>query len=114
MKYRIVLKLSYYDFKYLNFLIENLFSIVTNFFDNKICIVKKLDFPIRSNIITVLRSPHVAKKSREQFKRSIYSKGIVFQINKKNLFNFIYYFLLKILPFLNCKYNLNIFIKHVK
>lgn len=108
MKYRIILKLSYYDYKYLDLLVRNLFNVLNKFFTQKDCVIKQFNFPVKSNVITVLRSPHVAKKSREQFKKNIYSIGLSIESTDVSIFNFLYYFLLKVTPFLNCTYNLKV------
>lgn len=45
-----------------------------------------ISFPTKKRRYTVLRSPHVNKKSREQFQLSIYQRGVLFHnITKEQL-----------------------------
>lgn len=105
-KYQIFLKLSYFDFIIIDKLIMSIISILNTFFSNNEVVLSKITFPIQSKLITVLKSPHVSKKSREQFKQSIYKFGLVIRVSNLNNFTFIYYFLNNILKKTNCKYNL--------
>ena len=105
-KYKIFLKLSYYDNNFLYKLLKNLNNILFKFFNYTEIKISIINFPNKSNLITVLRSPVIFKKSREQFKKFIYSKGISIKINNKNNFIFIYIFLKKILKKTNCCYNI--------
>jgi len=105
-KYQLFLKLSYYDFSLIDKLINSLISILNSFFDEEKVVLSKITFPLKKNIITVLKSPHVSKKSREQFKKSIYSFGLSIKILEINDFKFIYYFLMNSLKKTNFKFNL--------
>ncbi len=46
--------------------------------------IKKIDLPQKIKKITVLRSPHIDKKSREQFEIRHNKSGFVFNINKRS------------------------------
>jgi len=105
-KYQLFLKLSYYDFNIIDKLINSLITLLNSFFDEEKVILAKITFPLKKNIITVLKSPHVSKKSREQFRKSIYSFGLSIKIVDLNDFKFIYYFLINSLKKTNCKFNL--------
>jgi len=106
MIYKLNLKLYYYNHLYLIDLSNNLIKTINLFFTNKEVNINKIYFPKKNTIITVLKSPHVSKKSREQFKKSICSIGLVFIVKELYIFNYIKFFLVKILKSINCKYNL--------
>lgn len=66
-----------------------------------ICSIKDQSFtfsssflPSRMKRFTVLRSPHIDKKSREQFEIKTYKKLFLFQTNQKRIFS-LFLFLLK-------------------
>jgi len=105
-KYQIFLKLSYYDFKIIDQVVVNIISILNSFFTKNELKISKITFPLRNTLITVLKSPHVAKKSREQFNHSIHSYGLSFKIYNKDIFMFIYYFINNVVKKTSCKYNL--------
>lgn len=102
MYYRYTIKLSHFNYKYLHKLLNNLiilFNLLLN--PNSISVV---DLPNKRQFNTLLRSPHVFKKSREQFSIIIYNKLIVLKFKKD------YTMILKtFLNNLNCTYKLNIF-----
>jgi len=71
LKKKVIIKINLYSYhkKYLNIFIKNL-----NFFikDN----IKIINLPLKKTKYTVIRSPHIYKKSREQFERSTHKKVI--------------------------------------
>lgn len=55
---------------------------------------KNISYPTIIKKYTVLRSPHIDKKSREQFEWKRYKKSIILQFEEKRFFSF-FVFLLK-------------------
>jgi len=52
--------------------------------------IQIIALPVKHKKYTVLRSPHINKKSKEQFESKMYSHFFIFNnYNKKNLLNFI-------------------------
>jgi len=113
-KYQIFLKLSYYDYLIIDKLIMSITSILNLHFNSNAVSISKINFPLRYKMLTVLKSPHVYKKSREQFRQSIYTFGLVIKVDTLDNFNFIYYFLNTILKKTNCKFNLKSKINYAK
>lgn len=104
--YILQLKINSFDFNYLNMVSLNLIKIIKNFFlDNEVYCFR-IVLPKKSKQITVLKSPHIFKKSRDQFKKSNYNIIIFFKLYNKLKFNFLLYFLKNIVLKLNCTYNL--------
>ena len=106
--YTIFLKITYYEIIFLNRLIKIIISIIKKIFIKSEVKISLVNLPKRSNLITVLRSPHIFKTSREQFKQFVFNQGILLNINKKNNFLFLYFFLLKFLKKTNCYYNFQV------
>ncbi len=95
------IKLSHFNSNYLNKLLNNiiiLFNLFLNF--NSIVVV---NLPNKRHFNTILRSPHIFKKSREQFSMVIYNKLIILKC-KKDYINILKFFLSS----LNCNYTLKI------
>ena len=49
--------------------------------------VKEVFLPMKQEKFTVLRSPHVDKKARDQFERKTHRRLLIIQINKKDVAN---------------------------
>jgi len=86
------------SFKFKSFYVEQLSSVSQNFFfSNELesncdkfnfLIIKGLvSLPLKKTVYTVLKSPHVNKKSREQFMYKCYSQNLNCSINNLILFN---------------------------
>jgi small subunit ribosomal protein S10 len=75
-------------------------------FKNEQRIVLSSSFlPSKKKQFTVLRSPHIDKKSREQFEIRTYKKLFLFQTNQKKAFSF-FLFLLKQMSFFGVQFRI--------
>jgi ribosomal protein S10 len=84
--YKIYLKLRSFDLNFLN-QTENYLLFIFSFFNlNQ---VKHQINSKRCKKITVLRSPHIDKKSREQFQILSHKKTLVFSVSDKNVILFV-------------------------
>ena len=102
MNYRYTIKFSHFNYRYLHNLLINLIFLVNLLLNPQF--ISLIDLPNKKITKTVLRSPHVFKKSREQFSQVIYNKLLIIKFNKD------YTMILKsFLTTLNCTYKLNIF-----
>ena len=95
------IKLSHFNYNYLNKLLNNI-VILFNLFLN-LNFITVVTLPNKRHLNTVLRSPHVFKKSREQFSIIMYNKLIVLKC-EKDYINILKFFLSS----LNCNYTLKI------
>lgn len=93
--YKIYLNLKSFDLECLKQTQNYLFSVFSFFNINQI--QQKMN-PKKCKNITVLRSPHIDKKSREHFKILTYKRTIILTLFDKNLL----FLLLNI--FKNCKF----------
>jgi len=80
---KIIYKLKLYSFYkiYLNRFLKNL---ITYF--SKITFFKLIKLPTKNKKFTVLRSPHINKKSKEQFQLKIYHLFLNIALKKNNFF----------------------------
>ncbi len=102
MNYRYTIKFSHFNYRYLHDLLNNLIFLINLLLSPKF--ISLVDLPNKKKTKTILRSPHIFKKSREQFSKIIYNKLLILKFNKN------YTTILKsFLSTLNCTYKLNIF-----
>ena len=80
--YKIYFKLKSFDLEFLNQTETSLLSVFSFFHLNQ---VKHQINPKKCKKITVLRSPHIDKKSREQFQLLSHKKTLVVSIPNKNI-----------------------------
>jgi len=107
---KLILVLKHYDNKYLNKLIDNIFELIVSFGGSDTAfLVSKITFPKKDSKITVLRSPHVYKKSREQFLSREYRIGLLVQNKDFNRLVKIYKFLNVFVKHLNCSYKIQFY-----
>jgi hypothetical protein len=73
----------------------NLYIFLTYFCSNitQFMCTNIVSLPINNKLFTVLRSPHTDKKSREQFKLSIYNKYFIDKIGALSLFSKFFFYL---------------------
>lgn len=88
--------------KYSNILNYNLKKNINNFFFTNFL----MNFPVKKKLYTVLSSPHINKKAREQFIMVKHVKGLQFNINN-HYNNLIYNYL-----YLYHNYKLNLLFKN--
>jgi small subunit ribosomal protein S10 len=92
------LKLTIKSLQNLNKIYKYLFKIKKCLKIKKIKITGNIPHKKKNTIYTVLRSPHVNKKSREHFNYNYYKQS--FNILNKNIYNLIHFLIIfkKILP----------------
>jgi len=74
-----------------------------------------ISFPIKKNIYTVLASPHINKKAREQFALTKFIKGLQFNFNNYynfKIYNYIFFYKNRILNSLLKNYYNNLYLKN--
>jgi len=76
--YKIILKLGYYNSFFLDRVIGSIVFKIKDVFP-EVC-YSVVSLPVKKTTITVLKSPHVFKKAREQFSRKVYKKILVFYV----------------------------------
>ena len=81
---KIELHLKSYHSYYLNNIVFQLKTLVNK---NKSNTIQQLFLPLQKEKYTVLRSPHVDKKSREQFERITHKRVLILKSNNTKLSN---------------------------
>lgn len=112
-RFELLLRLESFDFKYLEDVTLTMEKTVKKFFMSKSLSVSKSILPKKSSLITVLKSPHVSKKSREQFLKKEYIFLMVFKSTDKKIFNFLVYFINQVVKKLNCSYTAKVSTKQL-
>ena len=77
---QIHITLKSFDLQYLSIAIKHIINIANIL---KIRSIKRIDLPQKIKKITVLRSPHIDKKSREQFEIKHHKSVFIFDIENK-------------------------------
>lgn len=80
--YKIHFNLKSFDLIFLNATEKYLLTVFSFF---KLGSVKKLTVPKKCKKITVLRSPHIDKKSREQFQIITHKKKLILSLSNKDI-----------------------------
>ncbi|XBT18548.1 MAG: 30S ribosomal protein S10 [Candidatus Shikimatogenerans sp. Tder] len=96
----IKIKIISYNFILLNQFIDKIIKMIINYHG---IIIGPIYLPTKKKIFTVLKSPHVHKKSREQFVLSLHKRFLIVK-NSNNL-------IINNLNKFNSFYGINIFIK---
>jgi len=65
-------------------LLEFYLSLLHNFFLGNGCIIKIVPLPIKKKKWSVLKSPHVHSKSKDQFEMRVYSRILLINCNTIN------------------------------
>lgn len=76
------LKIKSFDKQYKSIFVQKIFEIA-NFLG--IQNINRVDLPFDNKKITVLRSPHIYKKSQEQFEIKNYKTNIILKIDQLNI-----------------------------
>lgn len=98
-----------YHYKYFENFLKN-FQTIQHKFKPSVNKVSIVHLPIKKKLYTVLRSPHVNKKAREQFNLKMYKMLIKISFNKINHFfkSFLYVLTLNAIGVsIKFEYNLN-------
>lgn len=96
MTYKVHVCLKSFDNVYIDFSTNKILQISNylKIFEKKPEKQKQIRVPTKKKKFTVLRSPHIDKKSREQFEWARYKKSIFLSFQKVNTFS-LFVFLLK-------------------
>ena len=93
MNYTVHISLKSFDTFYIERSLNQI-SQIYKYFQSDRCRERYIHYPTIIKKYTVLRSPHIDKKSREQFEWRRYKKSIILQFQEKRFFSF-FVFLLK-------------------
>ena len=93
MNYTVHISLKSFDTLYIERSLNKI-SQIHKYFQSHKYREKYIHYPTIIKKYTVLRSPHIDKKSREQFEWKRYKKSIILQFQEKRFFSF-FVFLLK-------------------